>query len=62
MAKYRVTLRVSSVEIVEADNPYQAAVIASGRHGDEDSPHHAHDDPCGGVRGARCGVRGGGGL
>ena len=33
MARYRVTLRVSSIEIVDADNPYQAAVIASNRHG-----------------------------
>jgi hypothetical protein len=34
MPKYRVTLRYTSVEVVEADNPYQAAVVASGRHGD----------------------------
>jgi hypothetical protein len=33
VARYRVTLRVSSIEIVDADNPYQAAVVASGRHG-----------------------------
>ncbi len=32
MARYRVTVRVSSIEIVDADNPYQAAVIASNRH------------------------------
>src|SRR3974377_1236724 len=32
MAKYRVTLRVSRTETVEADNPYQAAVISSARH------------------------------
>ena len=32
MAKYRVTVRVSSVEVVEADNPYQAAVVVSDRH------------------------------
>jgi hypothetical protein len=35
MPKYRVTVRVSSVEIVEADNPYMAAVAAAGRHDDE---------------------------
>jgi hypothetical protein len=34
MPKYKVTLRRTSVEIVEADNPFQAAVVASGRHGD----------------------------
>jgi hypothetical protein len=34
MPKYRVTLRYTSIEIVEADNPYQAAVVASVRHGD----------------------------
>jgi hypothetical protein len=33
VARYRVTVRVSSIEIVDADNPYQAAVIASNRHG-----------------------------
>ncbi len=32
MAKYRVTLRHTTVDVVEASNPYQAAVIASGRH------------------------------
>src|SRR5207253_10653013 len=35
MPKYRVTLRYTSVEIVEADNPYQAAVVASARNGDD---------------------------
>jgi hypothetical protein len=34
MPKYRVTVRRTSVEIVEADNPYQAAVVASGGIGD----------------------------
>jgi hypothetical protein len=34
MPKYRVTLRSTSVEIVAADNPYQAAVVASRGHGD----------------------------
>ena len=34
MPKYRVTLRHTTIEIVEADNPYQAAVVASSRHGD----------------------------
>jgi hypothetical protein len=34
MARYRVTLRVASVEIVDADNPYQAAVVARDLHGD----------------------------
>jgi hypothetical protein len=33
MPKYRVTVRHTSVEIVEADNPYQAAVVASAGHG-----------------------------
>jgi hypothetical protein len=32
VARYRVTVRVSSIEIVDADNPYQAAVIVSNRH------------------------------
>ena len=32
MAKYRVTLRYTTVDVVEASNPYQAAVVASGRH------------------------------
>src|SRR5258708_2680683 len=34
MPRYRVTLRATSVEIVEASNPYQAAVVASHGHGD----------------------------
>ena len=34
MPRYRVTLRSTSVEIVTADNPYQAAVVACGRGGD----------------------------
>jgi hypothetical protein len=34
MPKYRVTVRHTSVEVVEADNPYQAAVVASSGHGD----------------------------
>jgi hypothetical protein len=34
MSRYRVTLRYTTVEIVEANNPYQAAVVASGPHGD----------------------------
>ncbi len=33
MAKYRVTLRASSVEGVEADNPYMAAIFAAEHHG-----------------------------
>src|SRR5262245_14352612 len=33
MARYRVTLRTTTVETVEAENPYQAAVVASNRHG-----------------------------
>ena len=33
MPKYRVTLRINSVEIVEADNPYQAAAVISARRG-----------------------------
>jgi len=35
MPKYRVTVRVSSVEIVEADNPYMAAVAAADRHSND---------------------------
>jgi hypothetical protein len=35
MPKYRVTVRVSSTEIVEADNPYMAAVAAAERHGSD---------------------------
>jgi hypothetical protein len=31
MARYRVTLRRTTVEIVEAPNPYQAAIVASDR-------------------------------
>jgi hypothetical protein len=34
MPRYRVTLRYTSVEIVAAVNPYQAAVDASNGHGD----------------------------
>jgi hypothetical protein len=34
MPRYRVTLRRTSVEIVEADNPYQAAIVASELGGD----------------------------
>jgi len=33
MPKYRVTLRVSRSETIEADNPYQAAALISTRHG-----------------------------
>ena len=32
MTRYRVTLQTTAFEVVEADNPYQAAVLASGRH------------------------------
>ena len=35
MARYRVTLRRTTVEIVEAPNPYQAAILASGRTGND---------------------------
>jgi hypothetical protein len=35
MPRYRVTLRRRSVEIIEAANPYQAAIIASERSGGE---------------------------
>jgi MetJ family transcriptional regulator, methionine regulon repressor len=35
MPKYRVTLRQTRVEIVDADNPFQAAVMASDGHGDD---------------------------
>jgi hypothetical protein len=35
MPKYRVTLSRTTVEIVEAPNPYQAAIIASGRSGND---------------------------
>jgi hypothetical protein len=34
MARYRVTLRRTTVEIVEAANPYQAAIVASDLGGD----------------------------
>jgi hypothetical protein len=34
MPRYRVTLRRSSVEIVEATNPYQAAIVARDLFGD----------------------------
>lgn len=33
MARYQVTVRTSTVEIVEAENPYMAAVTAAERHG-----------------------------
>jgi hypothetical protein len=33
MPRYRVTLRRTTVEIVEAPNPYQAAIVASDRGG-----------------------------
>jgi hypothetical protein len=35
MSRYRVTLRRTTVEIVEASNPYQAAIVASGHNGDD---------------------------
>jgi len=31
MARYRVTLKRTTTEIVEAPNPYQAAIVASNR-------------------------------
>jgi hypothetical protein len=34
MSRYRVTLRRTSVEIVTADNPYQAAIVASRGRGE----------------------------
>ena len=34
MSRYRVTLRRNSVEIVSADNPYQAAIVASDLFGE----------------------------
>jgi hypothetical protein len=34
VSRYRVTLRRNSVEIVTADNPYQAAIVASERFGE----------------------------
>ena len=33
MARYRVTLRRNSVEIVTADNPFQAAIVAASLFG-----------------------------
>jgi len=35
MPRYRVTLRHTTVEVVEAENPYQAAVVASAGHAGE---------------------------
>ena len=35
MPRYRVTLTRTAIDIVEAPNPYQAAIIASGRNGDD---------------------------
>ena len=58
MPKYKVTLRHTSVEIVDADNPYQAAVVASGRHGDGVEIAHvapAVGRPVGASKGARKG-------
>src|SRR5436190_23427663 len=34
MPRYRVTLQRPSVEIIEANNPYMAAVAAARRYGD----------------------------
>jgi hypothetical protein len=34
MPRYKVTLRRTTVEIVDAANPYQAAIVASDRGGD----------------------------
>src|SRR5712691_8331678 len=34
MSRYRVTLRRDSVEIVTADNPFQAAIVAADLFGD----------------------------
>jgi hypothetical protein len=34
MPRYRVTLQRPSVEIIEAENPYMAAILAAGRYGD----------------------------
>ena len=34
MSRYRVTLRRNSVEIVTADNPYQAAIVAADQFGE----------------------------
>jgi hypothetical protein len=33
MTRYRVTVQTTTTEVVEAENPYQAAVLASARHG-----------------------------
>jgi len=33
MPRYRVTLTLTTVEIIEAPNPYQAAILASDRGG-----------------------------
>src|SRR5215217_9598139 len=33
MAKFRVTLRATSIEIIEAENPFEAAIAVSARHG-----------------------------
>jgi hypothetical protein len=33
MARFRVTVRTTNVELVEAENPYQAAIAVSQRHG-----------------------------
>jgi len=33
LPKYQVTLRTLTIETVEAENPYQAAAVASARHG-----------------------------
>jgi hypothetical protein len=35
MPKYHVTVRVAGVEVVEAENPYMAAIGAAARHGDD---------------------------
>ena len=35
MPRYRVTLRQTTVEVVEAENPYQAAVVASAAYAGE---------------------------
>jgi hypothetical protein len=35
MPRYRVTLRHTTVEVVEAENPYQAAVVAVAGHAGE---------------------------
>lgn len=34
MSRYRVTLRYSAVEVVEAANPYMAAIVVHDLHGD----------------------------